>query len=112
MAAVVPALQKAHAATFVMEIPEKATSLKGQLEVNCGNDADAVELAAAAQKYWDAKKGQLALVAALLSFQDPGLGGLVGDLSRTIKIEAKGPRAVLGLEITEKTLQKLQKGKK
>jgi hypothetical protein len=112
MAGVVPLLQKAHSATFVMENPEKATSLKGQLDVNCGNDADAAELAAAAQKYWDAKKGQLALVAALLSLQDPALGGLVGDLSRTIKIEAKGPRAVVGLEITEKTLQKLQKRKK
>jgi hypothetical protein len=48
----------------------------------------------------------------LLALQDPALGFLVGDVTRSLKIEAQGPRAIVGLEITEKTLQKLQKGKK
>lgn len=112
MAEVVPALQKGRTAVLIMETPKKDTALKGRLEVLCGNEADATELTAVAQKYWSGKKAFLQGAAILLALQDPALGFLVGDATRSIKIEAQGPRAIVGLEITEKTLQKLQKGKK
>jgi hypothetical protein len=104
------ALQKGRGAILQIEFPN--ASANARLDVMHGNDADAAELAKAGQKSWSENKALLQGAVFLMGLQKHPATGLLRDLTRTLSIDANGTRASATMQLTEKTLQELEKKQK
>ncbi len=102
-----PVLERSRGAIATLDFPEQAKVARAKVEVFCASEEDADRLAAAAQKYWNANKALLS-AALLLPVLDAPVRALIGDVTRSLKVEVQEGHAVASVELSEKTLRLLK----
>jgi hypothetical protein len=102
-------LKAARGAIVKLAFPEKPPAIDGTLAVVCTSEADAAKVADQGQQAWATTKQTRLQAQAGLAFLNPVLAGLMGDLNRSMQINADGARVAARVQVTTKTLQQLQK---